>query len=117
MDNERVLRLLSDIAGSEHFLRHPQAFGEVVARCGLKLVTDDGPFRVVDPEAPVLADAEPSPEEVNRAAELDAEAAKEAERVAAGNAEREAIAEKRKKLEAEAAQAERLEKRTPARKR
>lgn len=45
-----VLKLLNEVAGSEHFLRNPQAFAEVLRSFGLELRSEGG-FHVVDPAA------------------------------------------------------------------
>ena len=67
-----ILALLNDVAGSEHFLRHKQAFDEVVAKFGFELRTEGG-FRCVDPVAEA-AEKEAAEKALQERFKLEAEA-------------------------------------------
>jgi hypothetical protein len=64
-DRVAVLRLMQDVAESEHQLRHPAAFSAVVNALGLQLEHEAHRTTVSDPSAspaPVAAEAQASPE-------------------------------------------------------
>lgn len=57
-----VLRLLQDVAESEHRLRHSRAFEAVVSELGFDLVAEPHRVTVADPQAPKEAtQVEPAP--------------------------------------------------------